>query len=62
MKQATHLRRGNQILEIGSGDIKNFPSISLARKASLALQMKLDGNRGLGSVQKVDKFPKREQI
>lgn len=59
MKEPKYLRKGNQTLELETGNVEAHKSINKAKQFSRFFQMKQDGNLGLGSVRVVDKFPAR---
>jgi len=56
LKQTKFLRKGKQILELDTHKIRDFESISSAKRESAMLQKK-EGGLGLGTVKVVKKWP-----
>ena len=60
MKQATHTRRGHQIIDLATGVVEDHKSVNLAKKRSRALQTLGKDALGLGTVRKLPrKFKER---
>lgn len=54
----THLREGNVIREVATGDEEIFPSVNAAKRKVREIQ----GKNKIGLVRVVDKFPKGEEL
>ncbi len=61
MKPCTHIRRGREIRCTNPKDAQMYASINQAKKASHAIQIRLDKGLGLGSLKVMPYMPKRRR-
>jgi hypothetical protein len=61
MKQATHLRKGKNITNLGTKKVDTYKTINQAKKASHRIQMDADKALGRGSVRAERLAPEKRQ-